>query len=297
MNSAPSPLVSVVIPVYKNTGDLALLFECLSRQTLSSNEFEVIISDNEGSEDVRRLCKRFAARYVHEKQRSSYAARNAAIQLANASIIAMTDSDCMPASDWLEAGLKSMERKSDSIIAGNVVLTVSDHPSPVELYEKLTALNQKKIVSQRGYAITANIFCHASVFERVGMFNQNLRSGGDMEWGRRLKEYNISIEYDASVVVYHPTRKTLEDLKVRTSRIIQGLRSINQVMNGKISERISFLFFYSTLNLSNAATILANKDIRPRQKFSALKVWLTLQFHSVHQMISLKISNQIEKKD
>lgn len=92
----PSPLVSIVIPVY-NRADLIgdTIKSCLAQ---SYGSFEVVLVDDCSSDDLTSALAPFAAeprvRLVrHERNRGVSAARNSGVQAANGTLVAFLDSD------------------------------------------------------------------------------------------------------------------------------------------------------------------------------------------------------------
>lgn len=122
---------------------------------------------------------------TYEKQPGSYAARNQGISLAKGEILAFTDSDCIPAKDWLENGVAALKSNPNcGIVGGQVELFYQDpkHLTAVELYENYGAFTQQQNIEQFRFGVTANLFTFKSVFEPVGNFNSQLKSNGDRSY-------------------------------------------------------------------------------------------------------------------
>ena len=101
--------VSVIIPVYNDSERLKLCLEALENQTYSKDLYEVIVVDNASEEDIKSIVGQFSqAKYTYESQSGSYVARNKGISIARGEILAFTDSDCIPASDWIEKGVANL---------------------------------------------------------------------------------------------------------------------------------------------------------------------------------------------
>lgn len=180
-----NPLVSVIIPVYNDAKRLRVCLGCL--QTQSYSPFEVIVVDN-GSDNLAAVVAAVedcpAARWVCEAMPGSYAARNRGIEVAEGEVLAFTDADCVPAADWIEAGVAALRSRANCGLAAGAIEVVMGNPQhPVELFESVMALSQQKFVAQDHYGATANVFTWATVFEQVGRFNPALKSSGDVEWG------------------------------------------------------------------------------------------------------------------
>ncbi|MBE9041448.1 glycosyltransferase family 2 protein [Oscillatoriales cyanobacterium LEGE 11467] len=226
------PKVSVVIPVYNDSGRLTRCLEALDRQTYRRDRYEVIVVDN-GSEDaaaVEALAGRFGAIFSWESTPGSYAARNRGISVATGEVIAFTDADCIPAADWIERGVSCLQRHPDcGLVAGNIELFFQnpDRLTPVELFEKVTAFTQRQFVEGDRYGATANLFVRRSIFDRVGNFRVGLKSSGDREWGQRVHSFGYPLVYASDVRVSHPARSTFGELYARTRRIAGGFYDLH----------------------------------------------------------------------
>lgn len=219
-------VVSVIIPVYNDSTRLKLCLEALENQTFPSESYEVIVVDNRSSEPVEPVVAAFAhAHYAFEEQQSSYAARNRGLQVARSSVLAFTDSDCLPNPDWIEQGvnlLRSVE--GVGLIGGRVDLFTQKPNAPnwVEAYEIAVIFRQKNYVEQRNFAVTANVFTTRAVIDAVGVFDGTRISGGDYEWGRRVAAAGYRLVYGDTVVVRHPARSTFAELRKRSQRLTES---------------------------------------------------------------------------
>src|SRR3989338_11437443 len=123
-SDASVPFVSVVIPVYNDTGRLKKVLSALRRQTYPKERYEVVVSDNASTEDVRSVTGQFpGVVYTYESKRGPAAARNKGIRTAKGEIIAFTDSDCEPAVDWLEKGVQAVLRDTACGFVGGEIET------------------------------------------------------------------------------------------------------------------------------------------------------------------------------
>ncbi len=181
------PFVSVVVPVYNDGARFATCLAALEEQTYPRELFEVVVVDNGSEQTVACVVERFQqARFCVEPHPGSYSARNHGLALSRSEIIAFTDSDCVPAPDWIERGVEILNGAKDcGLVAGRIEGFFDDprRPTAVELYESVTAHAQKTFVEVGRFGATANLFTRRKVFERVGAFDANIKSGGDVEWG------------------------------------------------------------------------------------------------------------------
>ena len=83
-----------------------------------------------------------------------------------------------------------------------------------------------------GYVQTANCAVRRAAFEQVGGFRDNVRSGGDADFGFRLRAAGWSIEpcYDARVV--HRSRPSVTRMLAQRARHGSGAAWLNRVHPG-----------------------------------------------------------------
>ena len=186
--SDANAFVSVIIPVYNDSARLRLCLEALSKQTYSQALYEIIVVDNASEEDIQSIVGQFSlAKYACERQAGSYIARNQGLTVARGDVLAFTDSDCIPAIDWIEKGVDQLLSHPDcGLVAGkiNMFFQNVDRPTAVELYEKIV-LNffQEKKIRDHQFGMTANIFTRRAVIDDVGGFDGTLKSGGRSPMG------------------------------------------------------------------------------------------------------------------
>jgi glycosyltransferase involved in cell wall biosynthesis len=223
------PFVSVIIPVLNDAKRLHRCLSALSQQTYSARQYEIIVVDNGSApeENIADVVAQFEQTIAaFERFPSSFAARNTGIAIANGSVIAFTDADCIPAPDWIEQGVKALlQSENCGLVAGSIDLFFADpqQATPVELYESITAFPQKQLVEQQQFAATANVFTFRQVFDRVGRFDPHLKSSGDIEWGKRVAAFGYRQIYAEAVRVQHPARRSIAQLYQRTVRLAGGL--------------------------------------------------------------------------
>ena len=226
MNDHYSHFVSVIIPVFNDAERLQKCLEALENQTYPKDLYEVIVVDNASDESIESVVNRFnQALAAYESTPGSYAARNKGISLAKGEILAFTDSDCLPDYNWLETGVKHLLSVANyGLVAGkiNMFFKDADHPTAVELYDCITYLDQKRYVEEYKFGATANLFTSKKVFQKVGLFNDKLKSWGDKEWGNRVFSWGYSLSYADDCCVAHPARYSLNNLCKKIIRTKRG---------------------------------------------------------------------------
>ena len=120
----PTPLVSVIVPVFNGARCLATAVGSLTRQTLS--ELEVLIVDDGSTDDSVRVAAELAARdprirlLRHRCNRGQSAARNLALERARGRWIALVDADDEIDPDRLRILVEAGEACAAELIADGV---------------------------------------------------------------------------------------------------------------------------------------------------------------------------------
>ncbi len=216
-------LVSVIIPVFNDAERLKICLAALEAQTYPQDDYETIVVDNGSDESIENIVKQFPqTRLAYCIEPGSYAARNRGISLAEGEILAFTDSDCIPAPDWLATGVKwLLTTVNCGLLAGKIEIFFknNDRPTAVELYDSATFFNQQQYIEEQNYGATANLFTYSSVFDRVGLFNSQLKSGGDKEWGQRVFDRGYSLIYVEETRIAHPARYSFGQMYRKIARV------------------------------------------------------------------------------
>jgi glycosyltransferase involved in cell wall biosynthesis len=238
-------LISIIIPTYNDWRRLSLCLKALSEQSMKTNDFEIIVVNNNADDKIPddyfipANCT-----ILVERKPGSYAARNAAIKISKGKIIGFTDSDCIPDKDWISNAYSYLGNNPGCTrIAGRVkVFSESSKPSHAELYDKLYAFNQKGYVSADGTSVTANLFTYRYLFDKVGLFDENLMSGGDYKWGTVAHSAGYRIDYVEAVLVQHPARASLQELVKKEKRVGGGQAIFLKNNHHRMHEVFEFIY-------------------------------------------------------
>lgn len=242
-------MISVIIPVYNDYDRLTLCLDALINQRIPTTNFEVIVVNNGLFAPSAIDVKYFDAlnlRLVDEPVLGSYAARNRGISIAKHSILAFTDSDCIPDENWLCNSLKFFKEDVNfelGILTGPVPLFYRDANklSLAEIYEKHTGFDFSAYVKE-GSCGAGNWFSHKYIIEEYGGFNPSLKSNGDTDLSKRIsRKYDIVFSPD--VIVRHPARYYVKDIVYKYRRLLGG--TYQRRFNGKEIE-----FWFHVFNFS-----------------------------------------------
>ncbi|MDQ4420033.1 glycosyltransferase [Sphingobium sp. DEHP117] len=222
MTSASSlaPGISVVVPHYNDLERLDRCLAAISKQTMPRDAFEIIVADNNSPCGMAAVERAVAgrARIVTAMTPGAGPARNAGAEAAQGKILAFTDSDCVPAPEWLERGVAALGQGADFLGGGMTVLVPGGRPmSGAEAFETVFAFDNERYVKRLHFTVTANLFCPRDLFFKVGPFRTAVSE--DNEWCWRARNMGYSIGYAADAIVGHPARADWAQLKGKWRRI------------------------------------------------------------------------------
>ncbi|GAB3890019.1 glycosyltransferase family 2 protein [Spirosoma agri] len=206
------PDFSVVIPTCQQPALLLTCLEALAQQRLPRDQYEIIVVDDANSPEtataVALLTKQIARsggpleiRYLGQPQpKGPAAARNRGWRAARGHVIAFTDDDCLPDSNWLLSALTGFQRGAQ-VMTGQLCLRFTTNTTPT---------NARTAYLDMSEFISANCFCRKSAIERVGGFEEafDLAWHEDNDLQFKFIQAGIPISKCPQAIVVHPMRET-----------------------------------------------------------------------------------------
>lgn len=215
--------VAVVIPVRNGAGDLGRTMEAILTQVRPADELVVV--DNGSTDGTAAVAMEAGASVVHEPRPGSYAARNTGVAATTADIVAFTDADCVPDPRWLAELVGALEREPSLDVAGGPI-----EAQRIETPAERWSAERRVLDQERSWAdptflpflATANVAWRRSALERIGGFDAELASGGDVDACWRLQRIGGRLGFAPAAVVRHPHRSSLRTLLAQQHRYAVG---------------------------------------------------------------------------
>lgn len=207
--------ITVVVPSYQSRDTIERCLESLRTQELAGG-FEVLVVDSSSDGTERLIAERFPTarfpglRVIHLAERTlPGGARNLGIREARGRIVALTDADCVVPAGWL-ARIAERHEGSDLAAVGGAV----DNGLPesaVAWTGLLVEFNEFLARSpERTTALlpTCNVAFKREVFERHGVFPEDLWPSEDHIFSQRLADAGETLLFDPELRVRHLFRST-----------------------------------------------------------------------------------------
>lgn len=213
--------ISVIIPHMNQPEHLANSLAALHSQIGAPSQVEFIVVDNGSTEMPTEICARWPdTRLFRETTPGPGPARNHGIEQASGGILAFIDADCMAHANWLASIEKTFLNSKTMVIGGDVQVPIEDqnNPTALECYERIYAYRNKKYIAS-GYSGTGNLAMRRGAFATVGPF-AGKDVAEDRDWGLRAGAKGVHTQYQSDMIVYHPARKTFEQMQQKWDRHI-----------------------------------------------------------------------------
>jgi len=177
---------SVVVPAYNESAYLGETLEALLAQDFPGR-YEVIVVDNNSTDDTAAVAAGYGVRVVHEGDRGVCAARQAGSSLARGDIIVSTDADTLQPRDWLRT-IDARFAESEQVVAVAGPCRYQDPSWWARAYPPLLFGSVAAVAAVTGYVfyVTAtNLAVRRSAFPG---YDLKLTQGGDeIDLLRRLR--------------------------------------------------------------------------------------------------------------
>lgn len=203
-------LASVVVAVHDDQR-LRRLLKSLVAQTVSADRYEVVVVENGSAElaDVDGLGG--VVRYLHLPGANTAVARNAGLAAARGRYLLLTDADCVPEPDWVEKMTRHLALGQATAVGG---IIGRYQPRTWTQRHAITVVNGQHGLSylpalHLPYVAGANAGFVTAALREVGGFDDDLRSGSDVDicYKLGLRGHRIVVVHDA--VIWHEDRATV----------------------------------------------------------------------------------------
>lgn len=196
-------MLTVIICTYNRAKYIGPLLESIAANDLSKAEYEILLVDNNCTDNTREICDTFASNhpdvnfcYVVETEQGLSAARNKGIKEAKGDIIVYIDDDALVDTWYLRIIVEymSVHPEIDAVGGPIVPLYETEEPQWMTLYTKellcgyLYFGDKERTFPGDRYPGGGNAAYRANVFEKVGLFNTDLGRKGDSLMGAEEKD-------------------------------------------------------------------------------------------------------------
>jgi len=181
-NKLPSPLFSIVIPVYNRAGIIARTIDSVLAQTFT--DFEIIIIDDGSTDDLKKVCEEYNSskiHYIYQNNLGSNPARNKGIKKSRGYYVSFLDSDDTWEAEYLAEVIKKFESDNEIglVWVRNIKKYLPGGGTELKKCKKLEGFVYRKVLKQ-GYLINSScITAKRSLLETIEGWDNNFRACQD----------------------------------------------------------------------------------------------------------------------
>ena len=208
--SGQRPAASVVVPAYNTARCLGGLLFDLAHQT--SDEFEVIVSDDGSTDDTAAVVARYpAVRLVRSVANAGpAAARNRGILAARATeVMLFVDADCRVFPQWVARHLAAHRAHPHAIIAGPVRGVSQGYFGQADVFASWYSMTPGRPsgLETEMHVLTTNLSVKRAAFEQLGLLDESLTMCEDAEFVFRAWRAGLTTYFDGTNPVLHRNRR------------------------------------------------------------------------------------------
>jgi glycosyltransferase involved in cell wall biosynthesis len=214
-------LISVVICTYNRADLLADVLQTVCEQTLDESYYEIIVVDNNSSDNTRAVAEEFSRRYANlhyclETRIGLSHARNRGWREAQGGYVAYVDDDCKAPEQWLAVARDVIDRLSPAVFGGPAYAFYNsskprwykDSYATHEPFKQAQILSGRECINIYGM----NMVFRTSLLKAIGGFKDGLGMSGinigygeeiDLHLNIRSKMPDQVFYYDPNFYVYH----------------------------------------------------------------------------------------------
>ncbi len=185
--------ISVAICTFNRSALLRQCLEGFAAQAAAPDAFEVIVVDNNSTDDTPEVTKEFTGRiatlkYVFEAAQGLSRARNRAIEEVSSPVIVYIDDDAIPYPDWAERFIEAFDRFPEATIIGGESEPIFESGRPAWLDDDLLQSyscglyysDDYHFTKARQWLVECNLGYRLEPLKAAGGFPENLGRRGNL---------------------------------------------------------------------------------------------------------------------
>lgn len=233
--------LSIIICTYNRSKYLHYALESLVNQTEEKNNFEVLVIDNNSSDNTKDIFDQFKdklpVKYFLEKKQGLSHARNRGIKESKYNLVAFLDDDAKAHKDWVKKGLQVADREKAEIFGGPIFpYYETDKVKWFKDEYEIRNNGDNPRYLDKGYLSGSNIFFNKDIFNKIGLFDPEYGMKGDkISVGEETKlqnlanELNIKRFYHPELLVYH----LVPEYKMKVLYFVKRMIAV-KIIQGKL---------------------------------------------------------------
>ncbi len=193
--------ISIIIPTLNSVKYLPSCLKAIAEGISLPDEYEVIIVDNGSADDTLRISEGFGAQVLQDRLKTVAGLRNWAVSQAKGDVLFFLDSDCVVRPGWLQEACGIL--KDDHIKVAGCWYDLPENATWVQRAWDSHMSRRRQIAGETDWIPSGNLWIRNDVFKGIGGFSEDLQTGEDTDFCRRLRESGFKIISVPNLTVVH----------------------------------------------------------------------------------------------
>ena len=229
--------LSVIMPVRNEAEHITDALDRLLAQQYEPGKLEILVVDGMSEDATPQIVQEYAQkhphiRYLENPKKLSSAARNVALKHAKGEAVIIADGHCFMDDNEMLRRVDEAFAKSGADCLGRPIVTYERKDAPP--FQWANAIARESWLghhpdsfmysgqAQFSPASSTAIAYRMSVFEKVGLFDENFDAAEDFEFNTRIDEAGLKCWFDPAIAIRYEPRKTLGGLWAQVGRYGRG---------------------------------------------------------------------------
>lgn len=196
---------SVIIPAYNAEDTIRDCLNSLINQSINKEEYEIIVVDDGSTDGTGEIVREYPVKYFRQSNHGPASARNHGSRNCQGEILLFTDSDCLPAFNWIEEITNPLQ-ELDVVAVKGVYRT--RQRSLVARFAQLEFEERYELLKRAKYIDMVDTYSAAfrkDIFLQMGGFDESFPAANneDTDLSYRLSLKDQKMVFSPKAVVYH----------------------------------------------------------------------------------------------
>jgi len=209
--SHQSPIFTIIVPTYNRPQQLRPCLQAISELDYPRDQFEVIVVDDGGRQDLTDVCSPHESEIqlslIRKTNSGPASARNMGADHAKGTYLAFTDDDCELEPGWLANLEMLFTRHPRSMIGGRSINKLDDniYSRTSQLIVDIVYRHYNSQEKNARFITSNNMAIPRDLFEQIGGFDLSFFAAAseDRELCSRWLANGFNIIYDQKPIIYH----------------------------------------------------------------------------------------------
>lgn len=219
------PFVSVIIPCRNEEQFISKCLDSILNQDYPKEKMEILIIDGMSEDKTKEIIQKYIERYPFIKlldnpQKITSSALNIGIKNAIGEVVIRLDAHSTYIRDYISKCVKYLKEYDADNVGGiwKIMPKKSTLINKAICFASSSVFGAGNAYYRRGYSgkpkMVDTVFCGCykrEIFDKIGLFNENLKRSQDMEFNLRLKRAGGKIFLFSDIVAYYYPKSNLKD--------------------------------------------------------------------------------------